>query len=98
MKHNKSSSGMNNFNKPLIQIKDVKLELGSKAGKVEILKGISVDICSDTTVAITGPSGAGKSTLMMIIGGLEAATSGSIIIGNEAVSYTHLTLPTNREV
>ena len=65
------------------RIKDVKLELGSKAGKVEILKGISLDICSDTTVAITGPSGAGKSTLMMIIGGLEAATSGSIIIGNE---------------
>ena len=83
MKHNKSSSGMDNSNKPLIQIKDVKLELGSKAGKVEILKGISLDICSDTTVAITGPSGAGKSTLMMIIGGLEAATSGSIIIDNE---------------
>ena len=74
---------MDNSNKPLIQIKDVKLELGSKAGKVEILKGISLDICSDTTVAITGPSGAGKSTLMMIIGGLEAATSGSIIIDNE---------------
>tara|TARA_Y100000739_G_scaffold117130_1_gene100666 strand:- start:53 stop:778 length:726 start_codon:yes stop_codon:yes gene_type:complete len=83
MKHNKSSSGMDNSNKSLIQIKDVKLELGSKAGKVEILKGISLDICSDTTVAITGPSGAGKSTLMMIIGGLEAATSGSIIIDNE---------------
>ena len=74
---------MNNCNKTLIQMKDVKLELGSKAGKVEILKGISLDICSDTTVAITGPSGAGKSTLMMIIGGLEAATSGSIIIDNE---------------
>ena len=74
---------MDNSNKSLIQIKDVKLELGSKAGKVEILKGISLDICSDTTVAITGPSGAGKSTLMMIIGGLEAATSGSIIIDNE---------------
>ena len=77
---------MDNSNKPLIQIKDVKLELGSKAGKVEILKGISLDICSDTTVAITGPSGAGKSTLMMIIGGLEAATSGSITIDNENFS------------
>ena len=74
---------MNNCNKTLIQMKDVKLELGSKAGKVEILKGISLDICFDTTVAITGPSGAGKSTLMMIVGGLEAATSGSIIINNE---------------
>ena len=74
---------MNNCNTTLIQIRDVKLDLGSKAGKVEILKGVSVDITSDTTVAITGPSGAGKSTLMMIIGGLEAATSGSIIIDNK---------------
>ena len=74
---------MNNCNKTLIQMRDVKLDLGSKAGKVEILKGVSVDIPSDTTVAITGPSGAGKSTLMMIIGGLEGATSGSIIIDDE---------------
>lgn len=74
---------MNNCNKTLIQMRDVKLDLGSKAGKVEILKGVSLDITSDTTVAITGPSGAGKSTLMMIIGGLEGATSGSIIIDNE---------------
>ena len=83
MENKKSSLGMNNCNKTLIQMRDVKLDLGSKAGKVEILKGVSVDITSDTTVAITGPSGAGKSTLMMIIGGLEGATSGSIIIDNE---------------
>jgi len=86
MKHYKSSSGMNICNKTLIQMKNVKLELGSKAGKVGILKGISLSICSDTSVAITGPSGAGKSSLMMVIGGLEAATSGSIIIGNENFS------------
>ena len=86
MNHNKLSAGINNCNNTLIQLKDVKLELGSKAGKVEILKGISLGICSDTTVAITGPSGAGKSTLMMIIGGLEAATSGSITIDNENFS------------
>ncbi|MFL2934338.1 MAG: ABC transporter ATP-binding protein [Thalassobaculaceae bacterium] len=83
MENKKSSLGMNNCNKTLIQMRDVKLDLGSKAGKVEILKGVSLDITSDTTVAITGPSGAGKSTLMMIIGGLEGATSGSIIIDNE---------------
>ena len=86
MKQYKSSPGMSIRNKTLIQMKNVKLELGSKAGKVEILKGISLGISSDTSVAITGPSGAGKSTLMMVIGGLEAATSGSIIIGNENFS------------
>jgi len=86
MKHNKSSSGMNIRNNPLIQMKNVKLELGSKAGKVDILKGISLGIYSDTSVAITGPSGAGKSTLMMVIGGLETVTSGSIIIGDENFS------------
>ena len=86
MKHNKSSSGMNIRNNTLIQMKNVKLELGSKAGKVDILKGISLGIYSDTSVAITGPSGAGKSTLMMVIGGLETVTSGSIIIGDENFS------------
>ena len=73
-------------NNTLIQMKNVKLELGSKAGKVDILKGISLGIYSDTSVAITGPSGAGKSTLMMVIGGLETVTSGSIIIGDENFS------------
>ena len=77
---------MSIFNNTLIEMKNVKLELGSKAGKVDILKGISLGICSDTSVAITGPSGAGKSTLMMVIGGLEAVTSGSIIIGDENFS------------
>ncbi len=77
---------MNIRNNPLIQMKNVKLELGSKAGKVDILKGISLGIYSDTSVAITGPSGAGKSTLMMVIGGLETVTSGSIIIGDENFS------------
>ena len=77
---------MNIRNNTLIQMKNVKLELGSKAGKVDILKGISLGIYSDTSVAITGPSGAGKSTLMMVIGGLEAVTSGSIIIGDENFS------------
>jgi hypothetical protein len=44
MKHNKPSLGMNICNRTLIQMRNVNLELGSKAGKVEILKGISLGI------------------------------------------------------
>ena len=71
---------------PLIQMQDVKLELASKAGNVKILQGISLDIDAGSTVGITGPSGAGKSTLMMIMGGIEATTSGMITIANQNLS------------
>lgn len=71
---------------PLIQMQDVKLELASKAGNVKILQGISLNIDAGSTVGITGPSGAGKSTLMMVMGGIEATTSGIIRIANENLS------------
>lgn len=71
---------------PIIQLQDVRLELGSKAGKVKILNGISLNIEAGTTISITGPSGAGKSTLMMLIGGIEAPTSGVITVVDNNIS------------
>ena len=65
-------------NSVALQLKDVVLTLPSHAGAVEILKGISLDIKKGETVSIVGPSGSGKSSLMMILGGLQNATSGDI--------------------
>ncbi len=63
---------------PVISLKDVRLTLPSKAGLVEILRGVSLDVGAGETVGVVGPSGSGKSSLLMILGGLERATSGVV--------------------
>ena len=55
-------------------------------GTAHVLKGISLAIKDKEFVVFVGPSGCGKSTLLRIVAGLEAATSGGIIIDNTDVS------------
>ena len=49
-------------------------------GQLEVLKGIDLHIAKSEVVSIVGPSGAGKTTLLQIIGTLDKADSGSIVI------------------
>ncbi len=49
------------------------------------LDGISFDIKKGEFVCILGPSGAGKSTLLNLLGGMDTATSGSIVVDNENI-------------
>ncbi|MDG2286077.1 MAG: ABC transporter ATP-binding protein [Alphaproteobacteria bacterium] len=71
---------------PIIGLRDVQLNLRSAAGEVNILRGISLDINAGDMVGIVGPSGAGKSTLMMLIGGLESASSGQVMVAGRDLS------------
>ena len=48
------------------------------AGNVDILRGINLSAATSETIGLTGPSGSGKSSLLMLIGGLERATGGTI--------------------
>lgn len=59
-------------------LKDVRLSLSSKAGRVDILRGVDLDVEQGASLGIVGPSGSGKSSLLMIMGGLERASGGSI--------------------
>ncbi|MBO9401960.1 ABC transporter ATP-binding protein [Shimia sp. R9_3] len=63
----------------ILSLKDATLALDSNAGRIEILHGISLDVAAGETLALVGPSGSGKSSLLMLMGGLERATSGQIM-------------------
>ncbi|SDX86938.1 ABC transporter ATP-binding protein [Citreimonas salinaria] len=63
----------------VLTLEDVTLRLDGNAGPVEILHGIDLTVRQGEAVGLVGPSGSGKSSLLMIMGGLERATSGKVI-------------------
>ena len=70
----------------MIELSKVALKLGSAAGEVNILNGIDLKIAAGETVGLVGPSGSGKTSLMLLLAGLESATSGQIRIGGSDIS------------
>jgi len=65
----------------------VKAEKITKSfGSLKVLKGIDLEVQRGEIVSIVGPSGAGKTTLLMIMGTLEKADSGRILIDGQDLS------------
>ena len=64
--------------KPSVLLENVSLSLDGNAGIVDILKDISMDIQEGESIGIVGPSGSGKSSLLMLMGGLERISNGTI--------------------
>ena len=68
----------------ILSLKDARLSLDGNAGRVDILKGISLEVARGTSVGLIGPSGSGKSSLLMLMGGLERATGGRVnVLGHD---------------
>lgn len=61
-----------------LTLSDVSLSLSGNAGVVDILHDISLSVAQGETLGLVGPSGSGKSSLLMLMGGLETATSGRV--------------------
>jgi putative ABC transport system ATP-binding protein len=64
----------------MIQLRQVSRTVTSGAGPLTILQPTSLEIARGRSVAITGPSGSGKSTMLGLMAGLDAPTSGQILI------------------
>jgi putative ABC transport system ATP-binding protein len=67
----------------MVVLDDVRLTLGSAAGEVNILRGIDLKIRAGEAVGVVGPSGSGKTTMMMVVGGLERPSAGTVMIDGE---------------
>ena len=74
------------MSQPLIDLRDIRLTLGTGDVRTEILKGVSLRLDPGESVAVLGPSGSGKSSLMAVIAGLEragAAEAGLLVITHD---------------
>lgn len=74
---------------PLMEFKNVSKEYKSGDRSFYALKDASFSINAGEMIVILGPSGAGKSTLLNLLGGMDSASSGSIIFeGEDLTTYT----------
>lgn len=69
-----------------MSLNDVSLSLDGNAGRVDILHDITLDVMAGETLGLIGPSGSGKSSLLMLMGGLESATTGRITAAGETLT------------
>jgi len=62
----------------MIRLRAIKLTIPAATGPVNILRGIDLDVAQGETIGILGPSGSGKTSLLLLLAGLERASSGAI--------------------
>ena len=70
-----------------LEIKQIKKAFGQGESRVEVLRGIDLSLERGEFCVLLGPSGSGKSTLLNIIGGIDSADSGEIVIGGAPMSH-----------
>ena len=78
----------------MLRVSNLRKGFGSGSRRLEVLKGINMEVKPGELVSLMGPSGCGKSTLLNIIGGLLEADSGEISLG----SFNYGTKSPNRVV
>ena len=70
----------------MIKIENISKTYGEKENKVEVLKGIDLNIEDGDFVVILGPSGSGKSTLLNIVSGLEKPDKGTVSYDDKEIT------------
>ncbi len=70
-----------------VELRDVKRSFVQGDVKIEVLRGVNLDIHANEIVALVGPSGSGKSTLLQAVGLLEGGFEGSIKLAGEETAH-----------
>ncbi|HET6485807.1 MAG TPA: ABC transporter ATP-binding protein [Spirochaetia bacterium] len=86
---------------PLVSVTSLARHFDNGLERLEVLKGVNLDVMPGSTVAVSGESGCGKSTLLGLIGGLDRPSSGRILVdGREIGSLDEIQLSRyrNRDV
>ena len=74
------------MDRPILSLRGVTKSIDTSAHRVDILRGIDLDIAPAEYVAVMGASGSGKSTLLGLLAGLDWPTSGSILLDGTEIS------------
>ena len=69
-----------------LELNQIKKSFGSDENRVQVLKGIDLAVEKGEFCVLLGPSGSGKSTLLNILGGIDRADSGDILIDGERMA------------
>ncbi len=70
---------------PIIRLTAATRTFGAGGSAVHALRGVDLDVTKGAFVVLMGPSGSGKTTLLNLVGGLDAPTSGSVIVEGRRV-------------
>lgn len=71
---------------PFLKMRDVRKSYGEGDARVGVLKGITTSLEQGDFASLLGPSGSGKSTFLNLVGGLEPADGGSIIVDGQDIT------------
>jgi putative ABC transport system ATP-binding protein len=70
----------------LVRVAEVHKHFSRGSERIDVLKGVNLDIPKGDFLALMGPSGSGKTTLLNLIGGLDSPTGGSVEVGGVRIN------------
>jgi putative ABC transport system ATP-binding protein len=71
---------------PLVRIRGIRKHFTRGSERIDVLKGVDLDIPAGDFLALMGPSGSGKTTLLNLLGGLDTPSGGTIDVGGTGIS------------